>query len=166
VSWVEYLSSGRTLAVAGSLLLAVALPATLFLDTTRHGPEVRRSEGPPRQAPGSSLPIGRWQIRAPQEILHARVTELEFLRDGRFTGTTGSPGVTTVLGSWGGATGRLSATGESATRPSFRFVCDLVYVQYTRSPQSSYVIADCHSPLDRWTWELTAAGSGYGSQRR
>jgi len=172
----------RTIRLA-SILLAVALPTALVFNTqSRQGPQEVPTEivtgtttttttpPPPRppdhplkieiekrQPPNLSLPTGRWQVRSPQDIAGRRITGIEFLADNHFNATS-ADGRTAFTGSWGGETGTLTAKGESTAPPAFRFECDLVYVEYTRSPQSSYVLGDCRGDQDRWMWELTTAG--------
>ena len=169
MSWLEYAFRhhfmSRTIRIA-SVLLAVGLPTTLVLNTQLgQGPEAgpvsivppplpKHSEGPPPPVLPRSLPIGRWNMHGSQKSL-GRGIEIEFLANGRLTGRTGG---TAFVGTWGGETGKLIAKGESSTQPEFRFECDLVYVEYQRSPRSSYVIADCANAQDRWRWELTTAG--------
>jgi len=53
----------------------------------------------------------------------------------------------------------LIARGEATTQPAFSFECDLVYVDYQQSPQSSYVIANCSSASGQWKWELNRASA-------
>ena len=154
----------RTIRLA-SVLLAVALPTTLVLNTqlrqeretgsvpiVRPAPPNEQTEAPLR-VPVRSLPIGRWEVRGPHTD---RVSEIEFLAGGRLTGTTRTDSRTTVAGSWDGVTGKLIARGESTSRPGFSFECDL---DYRQSPRSSSVIANCSSASDRWRWELTPAAS-------
>ena len=155
----------RTIRIA-SVLLAVGLPTTWVLNTQPgHGPEAgsvpsvpsplpKQSKGLPPPVLPRSLPIGRWKMHGPRKT-RGRGIEIEFLANGRLTGRTGG---TAFVGTWGGETGKLIAKGESSTQPEFRFECDLVYVEYERSPRSSYVIADCANAQDRWRWELTTAG--------
>jgi hypothetical protein len=157
----------RTIRLA-SVLLAVALPTTLVLNTqlrqereagptpiVRPAPPKNQTEAP-RRVPVRSLPIGRWEVRGPHTD---RVSEIEFFAGGRLTGTSGTDRRTTAAGSWDGVTGKLIARGELTTQPVISFECDLVYVNNQQSPRSSYVIANCSSASDRWKWELTPAAS-------
>ena len=164
----------RTIRIA-SVLLAVGLPTTLVLNTQlRQGPQAgpvpavqpaplpKQPDQPPPPVPPRSLPIGRWNVRGHDSVFGrtvtrpstGRVTEIEFLPDGRLTGRAGG---TTFVGTWGAETGKLIAKSESAAEPAFRFECDLVYVEYQQSPRSSYVLGECMNSQDRWKWELTAA---------
>ena len=165
----------RTIRIA-SVLLAVGLPTTLVLNTQLgQGPEagpvpaVRPAPVPEPDQPSPpvlprSLPIGRWNGRGPGIVFGRavtgkipsirRVTEIEFLPDGRLTGRAGG---TTFVGTWGAETGKLIARSDSGAEPAFRFECDLVYVEYQQSPRSSYVLGECTNSQDRWKWELTTA---------
>jgi hypothetical protein len=147
------------------VILVVTLSAALvFIARLGRGPDAYgttlppapsgttiRVEPKPMPRVPDSLPVGRWHVTGPH------VTEIDLLADGRLTGSV-RPGQATVQGSWGAATGTLTARGTS-TAPAFPFDCDLVYVEYRRAPQSSYVVADCHNAQERWRWELTRASA-------
>jgi hypothetical protein len=158
----------RTIRLA-SIILAVVLPTGLVLNTQlSRSPDVLSPPSPPPPAPGVeikkkpppnlSLPTGRWAVRDTQAIAGRRISAIEFGADGRFTATS-ADGRTAFTGSWGGDTGTLIAKGASTAQPGFRFECDLVYVEHTRSRQSSYVLGHCRGAEDRWTWEMSPTAS-------
>lgn len=170
MSWFDDLSPGwlRYAIPTATIVLAVALPATLALNSPS-----RRANEPLHLsmddghvdgaepvtakpiAPAQGLPVGRWEVRGEQSA-GQRVAAIELGENGHFTGTSSS-GQTTFTGTWGGETGTLKATGTSVAQPSARFECELVYVEATQSPQSSYVLGDCRGARDRWTLELYRA---------
>jgi hypothetical protein len=149
------------------------LPASLVFNTVRQqsppgpGPvnEVRPTPPPPdppprKTATTNSLPIGRWAIRGRQAtIAGEQVTEMQLLGDGRFTIATNARS-TAFAGRWDGLTGKLTAHGASAREPALTFNCDLVYVEYKQTPASSYLLGNCASATERWTWEMTPISSG------
>ena len=178
VSSFDCLSSRWTLfAIAtATIVLAVALPATFALNSPPRGasdsrpaliddgntPETARGSDPPVTAgpiaPAQGLPIGRWAVLGGAQFAGQQVAEIEFGDEGRFTGRS-SAGQTAFAGRWGGETGTLKATGTSLVQPAVSFECDLVYVEATKRPQSSYVLGDCRGGRERWTLELYRASA-------
>lgn len=161
MSWFDSLSSRwLLLAIAtATIVLAIALPALI-----REGqrPDTARDSDPPVTAkpiaPALGLPIGRWKVHRGAQLAGQQIAEIEFRDEGRFTGAS-SAGRTTIAGTWGGESGTLKATGTALAQPGVGFECDLVYVEATKMPQSSYVLGDCRGGRERWRLELYRASA-------